>query len=359
MADQPVSEVSAAEPAAPEVARADTSLSAWFAARVDTLLRLGLLGIILIAAIVFTIRTIPSGSLADIGQSTFLSVGNLQDLGRQMAVVGVISVGETFVIITAGIDLSVGAIIGIAGIITALAFLDNWPTPYVIIVVLLFSLAVGLTNGFLVAVGMIPPFIVTLGMMGILRGMAYLVGNGLSQALSPSGETIPFTTWVEGTFLGVPTIFIVFVAISVVSGIFLRYTRRGRYIYAQGSNPEAARRAGINVRGTLLTVYAISGVLAGVAALLLTGRLGSANPNNGLGNELDAIAAAVLGGASLFGARGTIFGTFLGVVLVNMLANGIDLINIDPHVQQVVEGILLIMIVWIDQWRKRRLTSAG
>ncbi|HWE63059.1 MAG TPA: ABC transporter permease [Chloroflexota bacterium] len=358
MVDPPLSSVPAGEPAAPEVTRADTSMSAWFVARVDTLLRLGLLGIILIAAVIFTIRTIPSGSLADIGQSTFLSVGNLQDLARQMAVVGVISIGETFVIITAGIDLSVGAVIGIAGILTALEFLDSWPTPFVIITVLLFSLAVGLTNGFLVSVGKIPPFIVTLGMMGILRGMAYLVGNGLSQALSPSGETIPFTTWVEGTFLGIPTIFLVFVAIGVVAGAFLRFTRHGRYIYAQGSNPEGARRAGINVRATILTVYAISGVLAGVAALLLTGRLGSANPNNGLGNELDAIAAAVLGGASLFGARGTVVGTFLGVVLVNMLANGIDLINIDPHVQQVVEGMLLIAIVWIDQWRKRRIVAA-
>jgi ribose transport system permease protein len=357
MVDAPQSAMPAAEPAA-EPSRGRESLSAWLVTRVDMLLRLGLLGIILIAAVIFTIRTIPSGSLADIGQSTFISVGNLQDLGRQMAVVGVIAFGETFVIITAGIDLSVGAVIGMAGILTAQAFLAGWPTPYVIITILLFSLVIGLTNGFLVSVGMIPPFIVTLGMMGILRGMAYLVGNGMAQALSPSGETIPFTNWVEGTFLGVPTIFIVFVAIGVVGGAFLRFTRHGRYIYAQGSNPEGARRAGINVRGTILTVYAISGVLAGVAALLLTGRLGSANPNNGLGNELDAIAAAVLGGASLFGARGTIMGTFLGVVLVNMLANGIDLINIDPHVQQVAEGVLLIVIVWIDQWRKRRIVAA-
>ena len=358
MADPSPSAVPAAEPAAPEVARAEASLSAWFAARVDMVLRLGLLGIILIAAAIFTLRTIPSGSLADIGQSTFISVGNLQNLGRQMAVVGVISIGETFVIITAGIDLSVGSLIGIGGIITAMEFLGGWPTPPVIITVLLFSLAIGLTNGFLVAVGKIPPFIVTLGMLGILRGMAYLVGNGLNESLSPSGATTPFTDWIEGTFLGVPTIFIVFAAIGVVAAIFLRFTRRGRYIYALGSNPESARLAGINVRAVLLLAYAISGVLAGVAALLLTGRVASANPNAGTSYELDAIAAAVLGGASLFGARGTVLGTFLGVVLVNMLANGIDLVNIEPHVQQVVEGVLLIVIVWIDQWRKRRVVAA-
>jgi ribose transport system permease protein len=161
----------------------------------------------------------------------------------------------------------------------------------------------------------------------------------------------------QNTYLGIPTIFIVFAVISIVAAAFLRFTRHGRYIYALGSNPESARRAGINVLGITLTVYAISAVLAGVSALLVTGRLNSGNPNNGTGNELDAIAAAVLGGASLFGARGTVVGTFLGVVLVNTLANGIDLINIDPHVQQVVEGALLIIIVWVDQWRKRRIVA--
>jgi ribose transport system permease protein len=273
-----------------------------------------------------------------------------------MAVIGVISIGETFVIITAGIDLSVGSLIGIGGIITASAFLSGWSTPLVIATVLLFALAIGLINGFLVSAAKIPPFIVTLGMLGVLRGMAYLAGGGLSEALPPSAA--PFANWVGSTFLGVPNIFIVLAVIAVVASIFLRFTRHGRYIYALGSNLEAARLSGINVRAILLTVYAISGLLAGVAALLLTARLNGANPNAGESYELDAIAAAVLGGASLFGARGTIFGTFLGVVLVNMLANGIDLVNIEPHVQQVVEGALLIIIVWTDQWRKRRIASA-
>ena len=358
MADSPPSVVPAAEPAAPEAARGPVNLSAWLVARVDTLLRLGLLGIILIVAAIFAVRTIPTGHLADIGQSTFISIGNLQNLGRQMAVVGLIAIGETFVIITAGIDLSVGSLIGLGGIITASEFLAGWSPPLVIATVLLFALAVGLVNGFLVSAAKIPPFIVTLGMLGILRGFAYLAGNGQSEALSPTGETTQFTVWMGNTFLGVPNIFIVLALIAVAAAIFLRFTRRGRYIYALGSNPEAARLSGVNVRTTLLTVYAISGVLAGVAALLLTGRLGAANPNAGTSYELDAIAAAVLGGASLFGARGTIFGTFLGVVLVNMLANGIDLVNIEPHVQQVVEGALLIVIVWIDQWRKRRIASA-
>ena len=358
MADPPLSVLPATEPSVPEALRGPVNLSTWLVARVDTLLRLGLLGIILIAAAIFTVRTIPSGHIADIGQSTFISVGNLQDLGRQMAAIGVIAIGETFVIITAGIDLSVGSMIGIGGIIAGSEFLGGWSPAPVIATVLLFALAVGLVNGFLVSAAKIPPFIVTLGMLGVLRGFAYLAGNGISEALSPSGATIPFTVWMGNTFLGVPNIFIVMGLIAIAAAIFLRYTRRGRYIYALGSNPESVRLSGVNVRASLLTVYALSGVLAGVAALLLTGRLGAANPNAGTSYELDAIAAAVLGGASLFGARGTVFGTFLGVVLVNMLANGIDLMNIEPHVQQVVEGALLIIIVWIDQWRKRRLAAA-
>ena len=357
MTDSTVSTIPATQPAAPQQSGGQEAASARLAARVDLVLRLGLLGIIIIAAAFFTIRTIPSGGLANIGQSTFISIGNLQDIARQMAVVGVIAIGETFVIITAGIDLSVGSLLGLCGVIAANEFLGGWTTPEVVVTILLFSLAIGLLNGFLVDAAKIPAFIVTLGMLGILRGAAYLAGNGLNAALSPNGETSSFTNWVEGTPAGIPTIFIVLAVIGVIASIFLRFTRRGRYIYAQGSNPEAARLTGINVRMTVLTVYAISGVLAGIAGLLLTGRLGVANPNAGTSYELDAIAAAVLGGASLFGARGTIFGTFLGVLLVNMLANGIDLINIEPHMQQVIEGLLLIIIVWIDQWRKRRIAS--
>lgn len=356
MAKSPLSAVPAVEPVAARTAR-PFGVSTWLAARVDLVLRLGLLGIILIAAIFFTLDTIPSGHLSDIGQATFINVGNLQDIGRQMAVVGVIAIGETFVIITAGIDLSVGSLLGLCGVVAGEEFVGNWPTGLVVLTVLLFGLAVGLINGTLVDLGKIPPFIVTLGMLGILRGIAYLITEGQNLALSATGEPTPFTAWIENTNLGIPNIFIVLFIIGLVAAAFLRFTRRGRYIYALGSNPESARRSGINVRATILTVYALSGILAAAAGLLLTGRLATANPNAGTSYELDAISAAVLGGASLFGARGTILGTFLGVVLVNMLANGIDLINIDPHMQQVVEGVLLIIIVWLDQWRKRRIVA--
>jgi ribose transport system permease protein len=357
VANSPLSVTPAGDPVG-SVPTPGEGRSGWLLARVDLLLRLGLLGIIIIAAAFFAIKTIPSGNLSDINQSIFMSVGNLQDIGRQMAVTGVIALGETFVIITAGIDLSVGSLIGMAGMLTASAFLANWPTPIVIIAIMLFGLAIGLFNGSLVAFAGIPPFIVTLGMLGILRGAAYLESGGLNYALSPSGNPTPFTSWIESTFLGIPNIFVVLLLVGVLSSIFLRFTRRGRYIYAVGSNPESARRSGIHVQRILLLVYGLSGVLAAVAGLLLTGRLGTANPASGTSYELDAIAAAVLGGASLFGAHGSIVGTFLGVVLVNMLSNGISLINIDPHMQQVIEGILLILVVWVDQWRKRRIIAS-
>lgn len=360
MADSPLSALPTTEPGIAEIASRGDGLSAWLLARVDLVLRLGLFLIIVLAAAFFTLKTIPTGHLSDIGQATFISTGNLQNIGRQMAVVGVIALGETFVIITAGIDLSVGSLLGLTGVLTANAMVDGWPAALVVFVMLLFGLAVGLVNGTLVNSAKIPPFIVTLGMLGILRGIAYLTTSGLNVALplTPSGDPEPFAAWIDSVTLGLPNIFFVLVLLAIAAGLFLRFTRRGRYIYAAGSNPESARRAGVNVGATILTVYAISGVLAAVAGLLLTGRFGTANPNAGTSYELDAIAAAVLGGASLFGARGSIVGTFLGAVLVNMMANGIDLINIDPHVQQIIEGALLIVIVWLDQWRKRRVVAA-
>jgi len=356
LADSPLPATpTAASSTAQETARGGGGLSSWLVARLDLMLRLGLLLIIVIAAIFFTLNTIPQG--ANITQATFISGGNLQNIARQMAVVGVIAIGETFVIVTAGIDLSVGSLLGICGVLFALQSVAGWPIGLAIAVALAFALVIGLINGFLVSTIGVPPFIVTLGFLGILRGGAYLLSSGTNTALTPDASTPPIANWAGSSYLGIPTLFIVLAVVGIVAQIFLRFTRRGRYIYAQGSNPEAARRSGINVRATLLTVYAISGLLAGVAGVMLTLRLNGANPNNGLSYELDAIAAAVLGGASLFGAKGTIFGTFLGVVLVNVLANGIDLINIDPHVQQVVEGFLLIAIVWLDQWRKRRIAS--
>jgi ribose transport system permease protein len=311
--------------------------------RWDLLLRLGLLGIIVVLIVVFSVTA-----------QGFLTLQNLENNARQMAVVGIIAVGETFVIITAGIDLAVGSLLGFAGILTALGLGHNIPVALVIVGVLVIAAAIGLINGGLIHSAALPPFIVTLGMLGILRGLTQIFGNGQQVAY----DVPAFSDFAANTTLGIPNLFWVLVIVCVVAGIFLHQTRRGRYIYAIGSNAESARRAGVNVGGSLLTVYAVSGLLAGIAGILLTARLAQGDPNAGTGYELDAIAAAVLGGASLFGARGSIIGTFLGVLLVQIMTNGLNLLNFDPQIARMLEGALLILFVYLDHYRKPKMATA-
>lgn len=306
-------------------------------------MRLGLLGIIAFLVVIFSLTA-----------SGFLSLQNLENNARQMAVVGILAVGETFVIITAGIDLSVGSLLGLGGIVIALSFAHGLPAGVAVFSVLAIAVVIGLVNGALINAAALPPFIVTLGMLGILRGLSQILGNGQQVGY----EAPRFNAFAGATTLGVPNLFWVFAAVCVVSGLFLHFTRRGRYMYAIGSNLESARRAGINVGASILTVYAISGLLAGIAGILLTARQAQGDPNAGTGYELDAIAAAVLGGASLFGARGSIVGTFLGVLLVQIMTNGLNLLNFDPQVARMLEGALLILFVYVDHWRKPRLATA-
>ncbi len=309
----------------------------------DVALRLGLLGIVIVLAIVFTI-TAPG----------FLSAQNLENNERQMAVIGILAIGETFVIITAGIDLSVGSMLGFSGILMALALGHGIAIPLALVTVIAIATLLGLFNGVLIDTAALPPFIVTLGMLGILRGFTQIFGNGQQVGFPPSA----YTDFAADNFLGVPKLFWVLVVLALVAAYVLHLTGRGRHVYAIGSNVEGARRSGINVRGMTFLVYAVSGLLAGIAGLLLTARQAQGDPNAGTGYELDAIAAAVLGGASLLGARGSILGTFLGVLLVQILTNGLNLLNFDPQVARIVEGALLILFVYIDHWRKRRLATA-
>jgi len=283
--------------------------AALVAGRWDLVLRLGLLGIIVILGAYFAIRS-----------PVFLSADNLQNIGRQMAVFGVIAVGETFVIITAGIDLSVGSVLGLTAVVCALELAHGWTLMLALITPLLLGAAIGMFNGVLIDTQKLPPFIVTLGMLGILRGITEMMGGGLDIVFNPSG----FTDFGINLTFGIPNLFLILAVVCIVSGVILDFTRLGRHIYALGSDYEGSRLAGIKVRWTTVFVYTMSGFLAAVAGILLTSRLSLGDPNAGTGYELDAISAAVLGGASLFGARGTILGTFMGVLLVNMIANGIE-----------------------------------
>jgi ribose transport system permease protein len=321
-------------------ARDDRPLSA---IRWDLVMRVGLLGIIIVLVIVFSLTA-----------AGFATLENLENNARQMAVVGILAIAETFVIITAGIDLSVGSLLGLAGIIIALILSHGVALPLAVVLVCAIGGIIGLINGGLISAAALPPFIVTLGMLGILRGLTQILGNGQQVAY----DSPRLTNFAANATFGVPNIFWVFVIVCLLAAFVLHSTRRGRYMYAVGSNVESARRAGINVGATLLTVYAISGFLAALAGILLTARQAQGDPNAGTGYELDAIAAAVLGGASLFGARGSIVGTFLGVLLVQVLTNGLNLLNFDPQVARIAEGSLLIAFVYLDRWRKPKLAAA-
>ena len=339
---EPIDEVAPAPPGARGLA------GQW-----DRTLRLGLFLIVIALAAYFATRTW-SGSWPPV----FLGTENLQNLGRQLAIIGVVAVGETFVIITAGIDLSVGSVVGVSGVVAALELLNGWPLIVAILSGLILATLIGCFNGLLIDTQRLPPFIVTLGMLGILRGITQLLGSGKEVTFDPTASNVSgYLAFATNTTFGIPNLLWVLLAVCLVAGVFLHLTRRGQYIYALGSNLEGARRAGVNIRATTLTVYAISGFLAGVAGIMLTARTSLGDPLGGQGYELDAIAAAVLGGASLFGARGSVAGTFLGVLLVQEIANGIDLIGVQPFWQQIIEGSLLIIVVWIDQWRKRRLAQ--
>ncbi|HEX6506055.1 MAG TPA: ABC transporter permease [Chloroflexota bacterium] len=349
MADPQPGPTAVADAPAAKVTPASRGFIGYVAERWDLVLRLGLLGIIIILAVFFSIKTAPS--ILQVGSSTFLSVDNLQNIGRQMAVIGVVAIGETFVIVTAGIDLSVGSTLGLTALVSAIMLEHGWPLGLAILVPLVLGAGIGLFNGTLIDTQKLPPFIVTLGMLTVLRGITNIMAGGVDVVFTSTG----FTNFGINTTLGIPNLFLVLIAVCLIATVVLHFSRLGRHIYALGSNYEGARLAGINVRSTTLFVYTVSGLLAAIAGILLTSRIGLGAPDSGIGNELDAISASVLGGASLFGARGTIPGTFMGVLLVNMIFNGINLLNVDTFFGQVIEGALLIAIVWVDQWRKRKL----
>jgi ribose transport system permease protein len=218
-------------------------------------------------------------------------------------------------------------------------------------VALALGIAIGAFNGTLIDTQKLPPFIVTLGMQGILRGITNIKSGGLDVVFTSTD----YTNFGINTSFGFPNIFLVLILVAIVATVVLHFSRLGGHIFALGSNYEGARLAGLRVRSTTILVYTISGFCAAVAAVLLTSRIGLGAADSGTGYELDAIAASVVGGASLFGARGTIPGTLMGVILVNMIANGINLLNADSFWAQVIAGALLIAVVWVDQWRKRKL----
>jgi ribose transport system permease protein len=279
----------------------------------------------------------------------FLTGDNMANLARQVAIFGIIAVGQLLVILTAGIDLSVGSVLGLTGCVTAQLLVEGMPVPLAIVVGLLVGVVLGLFNGSLVAYGKLPPFIVTLGMLGIARGLVLVLTD--ASTVQPLPDS--FGNIANGDFIGLPNLLWMFIAVVVVTSFVLRRTVFGRYIYAVGSNPESARLSGVPVTAVLVSVYSIAGLLAAVGGILFASRLNAGIPTAGTGYELNAIAACVIGGASLFGAKGGAFGAAAGALIVATLNNGGNLLAVNAFYLQIIIGALILIAVAFDQWQSR------
>ncbi|OAH54790.1 MULTISPECIES: hypothetical protein [Bacillaceae] len=278
----------------------------------------------------------------------FLTSANMLNLFKQVSINAVLAIGMTFVILTKGIDLSVGSILAFSGIITASLVVGNDTNLLLGIVAGLGAgLFLGAVNGIIIAKWKVTPFIATLGMMAIARGLTYIYSEG--QPIS--GLSDAFLVIGTGGFLGIPISVWIVLVVFIICTLLLYHTKFGRYVYAVGGNENAARTSGLNVDRTLMSVYCISGLLAGLAGVLLTSRISSGLPQSGISYELDAIAAVVIGGTSLMGGRGRLWGTLVGALIIGVLNNGLDLLAVSSYWQQVIKGTIIIIAVLVDRKR--------
>jgi ribose transport system permease protein len=283
----------------------------------------------------------------------FLTFNNLFNVVVQTTVTAVVAIGMTFVIITAGIDLSVGSAAALAGMIGVMMMVHGVSWPLAVVGGALIGGIVGLANGALITRAKLSPFIATLGMMSVARGLVYISTN----AVAIYGAPDDFGLLAQGIIYGIPIPLIILIVIAVLAHLILTRTRLGRYTYAIGSNKEAARLSGIPVERYLLIIYGLSGLLAGFAGMIGSSQVTSGQPNFGQGLELDVIAAAVIGGASLFGGQGTIAGTLIGAFLIALIRNGAVLLNVNLFYQSVIIGIVIWLAVIWDQFRRRKLAT--
>jgi ribose transport system permease protein len=289
------------------------------------------------------------GAVFSILSPYFFSVNNLLTVATQTAVIAIIAVGQTYVLITGGIDLAIGSVIALSSMIAALCMQAQVPLPIAILAGLVTGAASGAVGGTLVAFANIPPFIATLGTMTVCRGIALT----LTQGIPVTGLPKSFTIFGTGSTLGIPNPVIVMVILVFIFGFILAKTKLGRHIYATGSNFEAARLSGVNTRRTLVMVYVFSGLLAAFAGLIMSARIVSAHPAAGDGYELDAVASSVIGGTSTMGGEGAVAGTFIGAFVIGVLRNGLNLIGVSPFIQKIVIGIVIVGSVFIDRVRRK------
>jgi ribose/xylose/arabinose/galactoside ABC-type transport system permease subunit len=283
----------------------------------------------------------------------FLTVANMLNVMEQTSINAIVAIGMTFVIISGGIDLSVGSIVALSGVILGLALRDDQPLALALPLALLVGLVCGLVNGLLVSHGRLPPFIVTLGTMSIARGFALL----LTEGRPVSGFDPTFRSLATGRIGFIPAPVIVMTLVYGVAHFVLTRTTFGRYVYAIGGNEEATRLSGVPVKFHKAMTYGVSGLMSAIAAVILTARLNSAQPIAGMMYELDAIAATVIGGTSLMGGEGTLGGTLVGALIMGVLRNGLNLLGVSSFLQQVVIGAVIVVAVLLDTVLKRKHQS--
>ena len=292
------------------------------------------------------------GVLLSIASPYFLTTGNLSNILVQASVIALLAGGQTFVILTGGVDLAVGALTALAGAVAGHLMIKLGVDVYLAMgVALAIGAAVGLFNGYLVAFVGIPSFIVTLGGLTLWRGLAFEATGGFDNAGMP--EPMPFIGY--GEWLGVPMPIVITAVYFLVMAFVLSSTKLGRYVYAMGSNEMGARQVGIPIKGYKLAVYVVSGLSCALGAIVLMARMDSSSGKMAQMFELDAIAAVILGGTSLFGGRGSIWGSLLGAILITMVRNGMNLMEISQFKQMMAIGAVVIVAVWIDVIRRQRL----
>ena len=322
-------------------------------ARLSVLLGLTLLGLLAIMWIVLSLET-----------RTFWTATNISNLLRQTAFIAILAVGQTFVIITGGIDLSVGAVEGFISMIVALLLANHLgfasTIAGAIAISLLIGVAIGLFHGFGVVQMGLPPFIMTLSTMYALRGIGLLITNGATISIDNdafthfSRQTFLGFPWTDGSWFQIPSLVWMVVLVGIPAHIFLNHSRWGRYLFAIGSNQEAARLSGVNVKAITYIAYVLCSTLAAFVGILLATRIGIGNPTQGQGDELQSIASSVIGGASLFGAVGSVQGPIIGALILQTISNGANLLNVNSFWQTIITGALIIVVVYFDTLRRRK-----
>lgn len=308
-------------------------------ARIGTLLSLTLLGLLGLMWLALSFST-----------TSFWTPNNIANLLRQGSMTAILAIGETFVIITAGIDLSVGAVVGFASVIIAWLLTHDFPVWASILITLAFGVFIGVFHAFGVSRLGLPPFIMTLATLTALRGVGLLITNGATISITND----VFTGFSRGDFLGVPNLFWMVVVVAVPAYVFLHQSRFGRYLFAIGSNMEAARLSGVNTTRMLYIAYILSAFCAAFVGILLAARIGIGNATQAEGWELQAIASSVIGGTSLFGAVGSVHGPLLGSFILTTINNGANLLNVNSFWQRIITGGLIIVIVYFDGLRRKK-----